>query len=231
MEPKIDEVELYNKELTAQRLAELRYEYEDKYNDGKPISALQLVKRIQEKTRIKLGGNTLNHHENFKNTKTMSLAIVVALSKFYGVSSDYILGFSDSKYPEREDIQLKYGLSDSAMNRLENIKILDKRQQKEEPTLPTDLDIVNALFESGEFQDWVSLIRKSVIQRARSGGITDISSIKKRDQLIKNLSDEQLEICKDSALTVLAANETRQFLNFQLQQTTLTIVQDILNSL
>ena len=72
MEPKIDEIELYNKELTAQRLAELRYEYEDKYNNGKPISALQLVKRIQEKTGIRLGGNTLNHHENFKNTKTIN---------------------------------------------------------------------------------------------------------------------------------------------------------------
>ena len=78
----------------------------------------ELIDVILEKTGIKFGGNTYNKHENFANESTMSIELLIALSKFYGVSYNYILGFSDSKYPEREDIQTKYGLSDDALNKL-----------------------------------------------------------------------------------------------------------------
>lgn len=198
---------------------------------GEKISGLRLTEMISEKTGIKIGGNTYNKHESFNNSNTMSIELLVALSRFYDVSYDYILGYSDSMHPERENTQKKYGLSDASLDVLQNIKLLDKRQQKDEPNAPTDLEIINALFESGEFQDWVTLIKKSIVQKERRHKITDIDSINKRTKLINSLSDEQVDTCNDGALTVLSSTETDQFLKFQLQQTTLNLVNDIIDNL
>lgn len=198
---------------------------------GENISGLRLTEIISEKTGIKIGGNTYNKHESFNNSNTMSIELLVALSRFYDVSYDYILGYSDSMHPERENTQKKYGLSDASLDVLQNIKLLDKRQQKDEPNAPTDLEIINALFESGEFQDWVTLIKKSIVQKERRHKITDIDSINKRTKLINSLSDEQVDTCNDGALTVLSSTETDQFLKFQLQQITLNLVNDIINNL
>lgn len=198
---------------------------------GVKISGLRLTEIISEKTGIKIGGNTYNKHESFNNSNTMSIELLVALSRFYDVSYDYILGYSDSMHPERENTQKKYGLSDASLDVLQNIKLLDKRQQKDEPNAPTDLEIINALFESGEFQDWVTLIKNSIVQKERRHKITDIDSINKRTKLINSLSDEQVDTCNDGALTVLSSTETDQFLKFQLQQTTLNLVNDIINNL
>ena len=198
---------------------------------GVKISGLRLTEIISEKTGIKIGGNTYNKHESFNNSNTMSIELLVALSRFYDVSYDYILGYSDSMHPERENTQKKYGLSDASLDVLQNIKLLDKRQQKDEPNAPTDLEIINALFESGEFQDWVTLIKNSIVQKERRHKITDIDSINKRTKLINSLSDEQVDTCNDGALTVLSSTETDQFLKFQLQQITLNLVNDIINNL
>lgn len=230
MKVKIEGDIFYDKKKTAARLRDLRLEYEAK-NGYRNLSALQLTKLIEEKTGIKFGGNTYNKHESYDNTSTMSIEMLTGLSKFYEVSYDYILGFSNSKQPEREDIQSEYGLTDEALNRLKSITLLNKQQENTDPNLPTDLDIVNALFESGEFQDWISLIKSSVIQRARSGQIDSLDSIKKRSELVASLSKDQYNLCKDGALTMLAADDTKQFIQFQLQRTTLNIVQDIMDSL
>lgn len=229
MKAKIDEIELYDKKVAAERLYQLHANLE--MERCEKISGLRLTEMISEKTGIKIGGNTYNKHESFNNTNTMSIELLVALSRFYDVSYDYILGYSDSMHPERENTQKKYGLSDDALDVLQNIKLLEKRQQKDEPDAPTDLEIINALFESGEFQDWVTLIKKSIVQKARRVGISDLDSIKKRSALINGLSEEQNDICKEGALTVLSSDQTEQFLHFQLQQTTLNIVQDIINNI
>lgn len=229
MKAKIEEIELYDKKVTSERLYQLHANLEMEY--GEKISGLRLTEMISEKTGIKIGGNTYNKHESFNNSNTMSIELLVALSRFYDVSYDYILGYSDSMHPERENTQKKYGLSDASLDVLQNIKLLDKRQQKDEPNAPTDLEIINALFESGEFQDWVTLIKKSIVQKERRHKITDIDSINKRTKLISSLSDEQVATCNDGALTVLSSTETDQFLKFQLQQTTLNLVNDIIDNL
>ena len=229
MKAKIDEIELYDKQVAAERLYQLHANLE--MERGEKISGLRLTEMISEKTGIKIGGNTYNKHESFNNTNTMSIELLVALSRFYDVSYDYILGYSDSMHPERENTQKKYGLSDDALDVLQNIKLLEKRQKKDEPDAPTDLEIINALFESGEFQDWVTLIKKSIVQKERRHKITDLDSVKKRTTFINSLSDEQFDTCNDGALTVLSSAETNQFLQFQLQQTTLNLVNDIIDEL
>ena len=229
MKAKVEGNSCYNKEITAERLCNLRMELESEL--GKQLSALQLVEMIHEKTGIKFGGNTYNKHENFANESTMSIELLIALSKFYGVSHDYILGFSNSKYPEREDTQTKYGLSDDALNKLANITQLHEMQEAKDAGLPTDMDIINALFESGEFQSLIELIRKAVIFRQRAGQTNYYESKKKCDKLIQSLDDEQTELTKEGALTVLTANDALEYINFQLQQTTLNLVKDVMNEL
>lgn len=56
-------------------------------------------------------------------------------------------------------------LTTASLDVLQNIKLLDKRQQKDDPNAPTDLEIINALFESGEFQDWVTLIKNQSFKK------------------------------------------------------------------
>ena len=229
MKAKVEGNSCYNKEITAERLCSLRMELEDKL--GRQMSALQLVDMIHEKTGIKFGGNTYNKHENFANESTMSIELLIALSKFYGVSYDYILGFSDSKYPEREDIQTKYGLSDDALNKLSNITQLHEIQESKDAVLPTDMDIINALFESSEFQSLIELIRKAVIFRQRAGHTNYYESKEKCDHLLQSLNDEQTELTKKGNLTILTANDTLEYINFQLQQTTLNLVKDVMDEL
>ena len=229
MKAKVEGNSCYNKEITAERLCSLRKELEDKL--GRQMSALQLVDMIHEKTGIKFGGNTYNKHENFANESTMSIELLIALSKFYGVSYDYILGFSNSKYSEREDIQTKYGLSDDALNKLSNITQLHEIQESKDSGLPTDMDIINALFESGEFQSLIELIRKAVIFRQHAGQTNYYESKEKCDHLLQSLNDEQTELTKKGNLTILTANDALEYINFQLQQTTLNLVKDVMNEL
>lgn len=229
MKAKVEGNSCYDKKQTALRLRNLRLELERKL--GKQISALQLVDMIHKETGIKFGGNTYNKHENLTNDSTLSIELLIALSKFYRVSYDYLLGFSDSKYPEREDIQTKYGLSDDALNKLANITLLHEMQENKDACLPTDMDIINALFESGEFQSLIELIRKAVIFRQRAGQTNYYESKEKCDQLVQSLDNEQTELTKEGALTVLTANDTLEYINFQLQQTTLNLVKDVMNEL
>lgn len=104
-------------------------------------------------------------------------------------------------------------------------------QENKDAGLPTDMDIINALFKSGEFQSLIELIRKSVIFRQRTGQTNYYESKEKCDQLVQSLNDEQTELTKEGALTVLTANDTLEYINFQLQQTTLNLVKDVMNEL
>jgi hypothetical protein len=221
--------EWYDKKVTAARLCELRSEYEEKI--GHTISALQLVKHIKEKTGIDIGGNTYNKHENFANTTNMSIELLVALSKFYEVSYDYILGFSDTRYPEREDITKKYGLTDKALTGLENINHGKNMQEKASPDAPTDLDVINAMFESTEFQGLVDLIRTSAAVRTQAADTNYYDSIKSRDKFVNSLNKEQTEIAKEGAISVLASDDTKDYIDFKIQRAITAVVYEILENL
>ena len=93
------------------------------------------------------------------------------------------------------------------------------------------MDIINALFESGEFQSFIELIRKAVIFRQRAGRTNYYESKEKCDHLLQSLNDEQTELTKKGNLTILTANDILEYINFQLQQTTLNLVKDVMNEL
>ncbi|WP_026663553.1 hypothetical protein [Butyrivibrio proteoclasticus] len=219
----------YNKKVTAERLYELKTDYEEEI--GHRMSGLQLVKQIKEKTGIDIGGNTYNKHESPSNKTNMSIELLYALSKFYGVSYDYILGFSDTKYPEREDITEKYGLTDRSLTNLENIKRIRNMQEKDDPGVPTDLDVINALFESTEFQSLVDLIRVSRASRDRAAGTNYYDSRNARGNFIDSLSKKQAETAKEGALSVLAAYDTKEYIDYKIQRTISNLVNEILDNL
>ncbi len=84
------------------------------------------------------------------------------------------LHFSDTRYPQRENFHNKYRLDDAALDRIESIYHLQKSQVKNEPDLPTDMDIINALFQCEEFQSHVENIRTSYKVRALLPAYTPI---------------------------------------------------------
>ena len=108
----------------------------------------------------------------------MNIELLVALSKFYEVSYDYILGFSDTKHPEREDITKQYDLTDKALTSLESIKYGKSNQEKALSEAPIDSDVINAMFESTELQSLVDLIRTSATARSRAAETNYYDSIK-----------------------------------------------------
>lgn len=135
----------------------------------------------------------------------MNIELLVALSKFYEVFYDYILGFSDTRYPEREDITKKYDLTDS--------------------------DVINAMFESTEFQSLVDLIRTSATVRSRATETNYYDSIKARGKFVYSLSKKQKAIAKEGALSVLATDDAKDFIDFKIQRAITAVVYEILDNL
>jgi hypothetical protein len=161
----------------------------------------------------------------------MSRDTAMAIAQFYDVYVNYILGLSDSRQEKTDDIVKEYGLTDAALEKLANIKRLDKMQQKENPDLPTDMDVINALFESEKFQLFVELIREATILRGKADSVDYYDSLGKRNEFVSSLSDEQRAISSEGNLTVLTSQDSLQYLTFQLQQTTLQVVNDIMDNL
>lgn len=155
----------------------------------------------------------------------------MALSKFYDVSYDYILGFSDTRYPEREDITKKYDLTDKALTSLESIKYGKSNQEKASSEAPTDSDVINAMFESTAFQSLVDLIRTSATVRSRAAETNYYDSIKARGKFVDSLSKKQEAIAKEGALSILATDDTKDFIDFKIQRAITAVVYEILDNL
>ncbi len=141
------------------------------------------------------------------------------------------MGFSDTKYPEIEDITKKYGLTDKALTSLETIRHSKDKQEKNNPDISTDLDVINALFESTEFQSLVDLIRTSMAVRNRAAQTNYYDSIKARGKFFSSLSDKQAETAKEGALSVLASDDTKDYIDFKIQRAITAVVYEILENL
>ena len=104
---------------TAERLADLR--------KGQNLSYMQLSKRLKDL------GNKISHTslKDYEETdfidhssafnKSMSIANLVALADFYGVSYDYLLGKSENEKRENIDIGKYLGLSDKAIHQIQHV--------------------------------------------------------------------------------------------------------------
>ena len=89
-------------------------------------------------------------------------------------------------------------------------------QEKDAPGVPTDLDVINALFESTEFQSLVDLIRASRAARDRAAGTNYYDSRNARGKFIDSLTKKQAETAKEGALSVLAADDTKEYIDYKI---------------
>ena len=69
------------------------------------------------------------------------------------------------------------------------------------------------------------------ISRNQKNAKSQILILLRRTNFINSLSDEQIDTCNDDTLTFLSSTETDYFLQFQLQQITLNLVNDIIANL
>lgn len=149
----------------------------------------------------------------------------------YLLSTDYIYGFSDSRQHKTDNIVSKYGLSDGALHKLSNIKVLDKMQKKENPDAPSHMDIINELFESGEFQYFIDTIRETIIFRQKIYSLDIRDSEKNKEKLARSLTDEQISYINNGGIKLLSTHNNSDYINYELQQATLNIVKDIIDSI
>lgn len=103
-------------EIIGMRLAELREEYEDIYQSK---NNKRLTDTILART-LNITRQTYKKYENGESD--ISLNVVLTLSKLYNVSSDYILGLSDVKHMENDNINERIGLDDISIETLSKYK-------------------------------------------------------------------------------------------------------------
>lgn len=103
-------------EIIGKRLEKLREEYEDIYESE---NGKRLTDRFFEK-KLNITRQTYKKYENGESG--INLNVVLTLSKLYDVSSDYILGISDVKYMENDNINKMTGLDDISIKTLSKYK-------------------------------------------------------------------------------------------------------------
>lgn len=219
---------LYDKRKSAAHLVALREELGDKL--GKDIKGTDLSKLISEKMNFDVRSHTLLKYENPDIEETMSLDCLMVLSKFYNVSYDYILGLSESRQYKTDSIVRDYGLSDHALQVLQNLN-LQKDTKKEGNTLPSDLDIINALFENTEFPDLIDSIRQAIILKENAVGTDYSKGLEEQRQIIDSFSADQLDAVKANKLVLLNPRHAYTFYEFDLQKRVLSMVYEISDDL
>lgn len=111
-------------------LEEMVYRLGD-LRDGRKLKGLSytysdISREIEELTGEKISAQSLNKYhevledENGPKLVKMNVVNLVALAKFYNVSVDYLLCLSDSKERKNYNISKRIGLSDEAIETLEN---------------------------------------------------------------------------------------------------------------
>ncbi|MCL2837545.1 MAG: helix-turn-helix transcriptional regulator [Oscillospiraceae bacterium] len=115
---KKDNKRLFSKELFSDRMEDLRRP------NGKTLYTLaELSKAIFEKTKVSISATQLGKYENADKKEAPNINNLLAIAEFYGVSLDYLLGFSKATtlIPEDKGISVSIGLSDDAIKQLRNV--------------------------------------------------------------------------------------------------------------
>lgn len=84
----------------------------------KKISRQQLADELQ------ISRASLEYYEKAK--RVPDVEVLANISKYFNVSSDYLLGLDECKTPENEEIHKLLGLSDLAIERLKNVTEFEK---------------------------------------------------------------------------------------------------------
>ena len=122
--------------LTKERLEDLRKE--------KKLSFEQLSKQLAERgvsiSHTNLKNYEINDplHPLYGRTRSMSIEYLVAFADFYDVSVEYLLGLSNSRKQEYNNISEQLGLCDGAIEEL--IRCKEKSGSEEDPKMYAQQD-------------------------------------------------------------------------------------------
>lgn len=195
----------YNRREVAERLADLRNPYRGK------ISLSQLSLGIEEKTGVSISTTQLMKYENPDESNVMSVENMMAIADYYGVSYDYLLGYSNSKKRENHDISEEIGLSDEAVDKL-------KYYNKENDLY---IDMLNFLLENKNTFELVHLVYEYVTSepfrfKTSSGDIVEnikISTVTKdytRYSFLNDKTFQQLLLMQINQLLTEAKKEYQE---------------------
>ena len=146
--------------LTKERLEDLRKE--------KKLSFEQLSKQLAERgvsiSHTNLKNYEINDplHPLYGRTRSMSIEYLVAFADFYDVSVGYLLGLSNSRKQEYNNISDQLGLCDGAIEEL--IRCREKSGSEEDPKMYAQQDtaILNDFLTSMEFEIVMEKIKQSL---------------------------------------------------------------------
>lgn len=136
----------------AQRLRSLR--------ESVGLNPEQLSRAIYERSGVKIGRNSIINYEvggsyNVKTNKNIGMRAeyVIAFADFYGVSTDYILGLSNTP-SRKEDVQSACkttGLTETAINKVKNFQ--DKAALSAVLESQKLFDLIKAIADSAKYAD------------------------------------------------------------------------------
>lgn len=150
-----------------------------KLREEKNLTQIELYNKIKEfyGTKPKKGDNGKQTISTAECGGTLSVKNAIAMSDIFGVSLDYIYLGANSYKPEYDEIKELTGLSDGALNALENLKKSDKTfifvlNKLLEPKLSTDfVTLLHSFFDYFNLKVKTNEITNEYIKYARSRGM------------------------------------------------------------
>lgn len=146
--------------LTKERLEDLRKE--------KKLSFEQLSKQLAERgvsiSHTNLKNYEINDplHPLYGRTRSMSIEYLVAFADFYDVSVEYLLGLSNSRKQEYNNISEQLGLCDGAIEELIRCKEKSGSEEDSKMYAQQDTAILNDFLTSMEFEIVMEKIKQSL---------------------------------------------------------------------
>jgi len=149
----------YQASLTKERLEDLRKE--------RKLSFKQLAQLLEEQgvhvSHTNLKNYEINDplHPLYHRTKIMSLEYFVVLADVYDVSVDYLLGRSNSRKAEYQNISEELCLDDGVIEMLKNVIAEDRRAEQKEgahPFLESRIHLLNEIFLDNSFVEALGLL-------------------------------------------------------------------------
>ena len=101
-------------------------------------------------------------HNLYTRTSSMSIEYIVAFAEFYDVSVDYLLGSSDSRKTEYENISTQLGLSDKAIEKLIRCKENSEDIGDTKLLIERDTAIIDDFITSNSFDYVLGKIKQSL---------------------------------------------------------------------
>lgn len=135
-------------------------------------------------------------HPLYGRTRSMSIEYLVAFADFYDVSVEYLLGLSNSRKQEYNNISEQLGLCDGAIEEL--IRCKEKSGSEEDPKMYAQQDtaILNDFLTSMEFEIVMEKVKQSLFAYYLYTLSRNDLATRRREQNAAELEEVRLQMNK-----------------------------------